>query len=78
MPGHVDLCILPIAFWGEMWYYTSCQAKSFTPTKNLKEVKIMTYEYWEVHEEEFLAAQELEEWLLMEADYEASEGHLWD
>ena len=101
MPGHVDLCILPIAFWGEMWYYTSCQGdvrasqagsspmwvrgpdpqgetKSFTLTKNLKEVKIMTYEYWEVHEEEFLAAQELEEWLLMEADYEASNGHLWD
>ena len=38
----------------------------------------MTYEYWEVHEEEFLAAQELEEWLLMEADYVASDGHLWD
>ena len=38
----------------------------------------MTAEYGEVHEAEWLAEQELAEWLLMEADYEASDGHLWD
>ena len=39
---------------------------------------MMTKDYWEVHEAEWLAQQELEEWLLMEADYEASNGTLWD
>ncbi len=38
----------------------------------------MVAEYWEVHESEWLAEQELTDWLLMEADYEASDGHLWD
>lgn len=28
----------------------------------------MTVEYWEVHEAEFLAEQEVLEWLLFEAD----------
>lgn len=35
-------------------------------------------DFWEVREAEFLVEQELADWLLMEADYEASEGHLWD
>lgn len=38
----------------------------------------MMNEYWEAHEAEFLAEQEYYEWLLFEADYEASEGRLWD
>lgn len=35
-------------------------------------------DYWELREAEWLAEQELANWLLMEADYEASDGHLWD
>lgn len=33
-----------------------------------KEENKMTNEYWEVHEAEWLAAQECMEWLLFEAD----------
>lgn len=42
----------------------------------------MSYNYYEVHEAEWEAqlAYELEEeaYRLMDADYEASGGHLWD
>lgn len=37
----------------------------------------MYADYWETHEAEWLAGQELDNWLLLEADYEASGGHLW-
>ena len=38
----------------------------------------MNPDYWEVHEAEWLEEQEVLQWLAMDADYEASGGHLWD
>jgi hypothetical protein len=36
--------------------------------ENKEENKMMTNDYWEAHEAEWLAAQECMEWLLFEAD----------
>jgi hypothetical protein len=36
--------------------------------ENKEENKMMNSDYWEVHEAEWLAAQECMEWLLFEAD----------
>ena len=38
----------------------------------------MCYNYYEVYEAEWEASRELEDQLLMDADWEASGGHLWD
>ena len=59
-----------------MCYYNTRERED--PPK-LKGEKNMYYaDYWEAHEAEWEAAIELEAQLLMDADYEASGGHLWD
>ena len=38
----------------------------------------MSIEYYEIHEAEYEAMLQYEDELLMDADWEASGGHLWD
>ena len=43
-----------------------------------KEIQIMSIEYYEIHAAEYEEMLQYEEELLMDADWEASGGHLWD
>ena len=62
-----------------LWYYNTRKRKN--PT-NRKENLKMTFEYYEIHATEWEAAQafwaEEEDLVQMDADWEASGGHLWD
>ena len=62
-----------------LWYYNTRKRKN--PT-NRKENLKMTFEYYEIHATEWEAAQafwaEEEDLAQMDADWEASGGHLWD
>ena len=62
-----------------LWYYNTRKRKN--PT-NRKENLKMTFEYYEIYAAEWEAAQafwaEEEDLAQMDADWEASGGHLWD